>query len=467
MSHAKLFAILEGAESVTVPALRGPAPIEGFCWPQGARPGETIELRVNTQGAGRFNAKLGDFAFLRTPLAITDEEVFVGSELQWKMKSDEGFFDGRLEDVFVPSLGCEQWQEHKISIPKKLRSGIYAYRCAKEDRPYDICYIPIVILPNKDTRSDIAVLANTNTWNAYNFWASADNYPGGFARYDTQVAANASVVLSFLRPNPFVFGCAEARPTADQLKQSRHLCRGELWFLTWAREQHGALEEVHVYTDHDLHSGALDLSNYRILIITTHPEYWSMKMYFQTNQFLHNGGSLIYLGGNGIYDKVDFSDDGKLMIAYGNFNQNPRPQLFSFTNVRHPQHKLLGVGAAPGENVMMGNAPYIVKSGNHPLLAGVQNASVGATLGRRGWSGAACGWEFDRLNDAIRPPAFAGHVDLIAEGEPGNNGQMVWYRHFGGGYVFAVGSITFCGSLVKDNDLQAIVETVIRRCRGQ
>ena len=63
---------------------------------------------------------------------------------------------------------------------------------------------------------DFAVLANTNTWNAYNGWGGQSKYSNGFK-------------MSFERPNP------SASPVDDG--QLNHLTRAELWTLNWLEDQ--------------------------------------------------------------------------------------------------------------------------------------------------------------------------------------------------------------------------------------
>ena len=46
----------------------------------------------------------------------------------------------------------------------------------------------------------------------------------------------------------------------------------------------------------------LDLTKYRVLILSTHPEYWTRQMYDRVKHWVfEEGGRLMYLGGNGFY----------------------------------------------------------------------------------------------------------------------------------------------------------------------
>src|SRR6202007_1978604 len=65
------------------------------------------------------------------------------------------------------------------------------------------------------------------------------------------------------------------------------------------------IEKGHAFdvaTDEDLHfEGTELLSQYRVIVTGSHPEYWSDAMYTALETYLRGGGRLMYLGGNGFY----------------------------------------------------------------------------------------------------------------------------------------------------------------------
>ena len=74
--------------------------------------------------------------------------------------------------------------------PGHWESGLYAVRCTDtKGRDY---YISFVVRP-REARRAFAVLANTNTWNAYNMW-------GGYGKYSHTYPVPET--LPFFRPNP-------------------------------------------------------------------------------------------------------------------------------------------------------------------------------------------------------------------------------------------------------------------------
>jgi N,N-dimethylformamidase len=65
-----------------------------------------------------------------------------------------------------------------------------------------------------------------------------------------------------------------------------------------------------VITDHDLHAeGAAALAPYRVVIAAQHPEYHSECMMQAFEEFLGQGGRLMYLGGNGFYWRAEPSEE--------------------------------------------------------------------------------------------------------------------------------------------------------------
>jgi N,N-dimethylformamidase len=68
--------------------------------------------------------------------------------------------------------------------------------------------------------------------------------------------------------------------------------------------------DYEIITDEDLHrEGVAALKPYRVVLNWTHNEYYSERMMDATEDYLEDGGRLLYLGGNGHYWCVGFRDD--------------------------------------------------------------------------------------------------------------------------------------------------------------
>ena len=78
-----------------------------------------------------------------------------------------------------------------------------------------------------------------------------------------------------------------------------HMFNADLHLVDWL-EAKGF--QYDVITDGDLHAeGEELLAPYNVVITGSHPEYWSEQMLDALQDYLSQGGRLMYLGGNGFY----------------------------------------------------------------------------------------------------------------------------------------------------------------------
>jgi hypothetical protein len=449
--------------------------MQGYCWPLSAAPGEKIDFRMST-GATQYMVTYVRFNNKDTG-SVTAEDIDASKELVEVTLLPAFNQPGRLQDTsFTSDVGCGLWQtDFCLIVPDGWSSGIYAAKCV--DEAESLFYVTFIVNPDPAHRNDIAVIANTTSWSAYNNW-------GGYSRYE--VPTSGDHPLSLLRPNPQASPVtiddapfnADISAKAQLLgalvaplnsrEHSRHLARGELWVLNWLTE---AGYTVDVYSDLDLHSGIAGLDGYRAIILSTHPEYWSVEMVDQLIDYLNQGGRLLYLGGNGIYDAVTYTNgDLTTMTVHGgvNFPGTVRTRRFRDAPISRPESGILGVqytanvGARVAYQVVM-PAPlhrFFLKTGLNTgdlFGAGGWNIPPGATNLN---AGGASGWEVDTITEFT--PSGCELLAVGTNGDPAAN--MVYYDHDGGGFVFSAGSMTFGGSLVVDSKIQQLVKNVLAEC---
>ncbi len=413
------------------------AAIEGYCTPLSAAPGDTIVFRMSTAASHYtvtyLRLKHGAGGSIGLPMA---PDFAVPGQLQ-----------AIPNDVWEPGCG---WQaDFQLRVPQDWPSGLYAARC--QDAEGYTFHVTFVVKPPQNRRREFAILANTNTWNAYNSW-------GGRSQYTTPNAA----ILSFERPNP------AASPVDDG--QLNHLARAETWVLGWLEDSGYRFD---VYADLDFHRGIVGLADYKALILHSHPEYWSLPMRDNLEGYLAQGERLLYLGGNGIYERVAYQQDFRQMVLRGGDPSSPR-DLHFFRNLipPRPERAVLGVGYEADN--WTGNrslyAPYRVEMAGHRFFADT-NLSNGETIGHHGLNGAASGWEMDTSEQlpGKAPGAAPANIQVLARGTntgPDNTfgAHMTYYDTPSGGFVFSAGSLTFGGSLVVDPHLQRIVRNVLDEC---
>jgi N,N-dimethylformamidase len=207
-----------------------------------------------------------------------------------------------------------------LTLPSDLPSGIYAFRVrapqgdgsVQEDR------VPFFVRPAVGApTADVALLMSSATYIAYAnhrmLFDGADfiprknklrpeheyvrNHPEvGRSMYEKH--SDGSGVMFSSRRRPVL----HLRPGADG------------WNFTPDTDINAFLGHVGVahdiIGDEDLHQdGFAALAPYRVIVTGSHPEYWSTAMLDALQEWQRSGGRLIYLGGNGFYWRVAFSDD--------------------------------------------------------------------------------------------------------------------------------------------------------------
>ena len=292
--------------------------------------------------------------------------------------------------------------------------------------------------------ADIAVLAANINWNAYNNFGGRSNYihPDCFPPTPTINArlelkrytdpehinydAEDYAPLSFDRPEPINHVPEDAQIT-DPIagRSASHVAPAEWRFLGWLEREGYAYD---LYAETQLHFGQLDLDQYKVLIITTHPEYWSRKMYYDVKAWVRErGGKLMYLGGNGLNCEVELLDEQTMKVKNGDMRvQRAEGYESRFHQYHESEANLLGVVCTLAG--IMTAAPYQVLAADHWIFAntGVKNGDAfGAASLHERVPGGASGHETDKTSP-FSPPG----TEIIARGlNPDRGGaEIVHYE---------------------------------------
>ena len=67
-----------------------------------------------------------------------------------------------------------------------------------------------------------------------------------------------------------------------------HIAPAEWRLSGWLEREHHTYD---YYAETQLHDGTLDLDAYQVLIISTHPEYWSRQMYFAVKSWVQSAAA--------------------------------------------------------------------------------------------------------------------------------------------------------------------------------
>jgi hypothetical protein len=149
---------------------RSVSPIEGYCRPLSARPGESVSFHLSHDGEGVASIQ----RHTSTSMTVDSSEV----------RSMAYTAEHQVAPTTAWRDGCGWTETFSLTVQPEWTSGICSAACT--DSAGGRCDITFVVKPGDDRRSPIAVLANVNTWLAYNGWGSRSRYSGaartGFLR---------------------------------------------------------------------------------------------------------------------------------------------------------------------------------------------------------------------------------------------------------------------------------------------
>ncbi len=443
----------------------------GYAWPKWVRSGEESEFRVHSLEPYKLElwrygwqkelvANIGWFDE-HGPLAtmqITPDGDYTGTGVEWN------------------KVGYGSWQHHqKVTAPE--RSGLYYFHARTDSGQF--FSFPWIVAPARPS-ARIAVLASNVTWNAYNNFGGRSNYihadkmpptptvnaRSELARYqDPQFGtwnAEDYAPLSFDRPEP-INHVAEQVAITDPIagRAACHVAPSEWRLLGWMEREGFGYD---LYAETQLHEGMLDLDAYRVLVASTHPEYWSREMYLAVKRWVfERGGRLVYLGGNGMNCEVTFPDSATMKVHNGDVRKlEAEPSRESRFGMRvESEAHLLGVVYT--EAGVMTAAPYRVLAADHWTLAGT-GLAAGDVFGQKSLHERIPGGASGHETDKISPSSPAG-VEHLAKGlNPDDGGaDLVHFSLPGGGAVFSVGSICWVSSILVDAAVSRITANVLRR----
>ncbi len=435
----------------------------GYAWPKWCRSGERVEFRVHSVeqyklGLWRYgyrrervqNVGWFDNHGPRAAMQTLPDGYFVECGVRW----DNGF--GTVHQQFV-------------TAPQQ--SGLYYFRAHTPSGQYTS--FPLVVAPRQPS-AKIAVLASTNTWNAYNPFGGRSNYILAARMMERPVVNSKSDLpryrlrdygeweadyyepISFDRPEP-----ANQVPKDDECtdpiegRMECALAPAEWRLLGWLERERFYYD---LYADYQLHSGLLDLDAYQVLVLSVHPEYWSAEMYRRVKQWVfERGGRLAYLGGNGINCKVEYLDE-TCMRCLNQWGAGLESRFH--TKVESEAHLL---GVVYSDSGAMTVAPYEVLWPEHWVFdrTSLKRGDLFGTktLHERYGDGAS-GHETDKTSASS--PA---NVEVVAKGTnpDGGGAELVYFSTPGGGEVFSAGSITYASALLCDHLTSQITANVLRR----
>ncbi|MGE0610145.1 MAG: N,N-dimethylformamidase beta subunit family domain-containing protein [Pirellulales bacterium] len=430
----------------------------GYAWPKWARAGEKSEWRVHSVepyklGLWRYGAQkefirnLGwyDDHGPRATAQLLPDGDFTQSGVQWNQR---GYGSA--------------WHQQRIVAPD--RSGLYYFHA--RTAAGEFFSFPWIVMPAVP-KSKTCVLTSNITWNAYNIFGGRSNYVNQNSLPPRPVVHTRSELNRFLRPGEWPFEISGAPlsfdrpetfnsvPENDDItspiegRLSSAMAPAEWRLLGWM-EREGF--DYDLYSETELHWDRIPLGQYRVLVLNTHPEYWTKEMYFRVKDWVFNrGGKLMYLGGCGMYAELEFLDE-QTMICRREEPHDMRGE---------PSAKLLGV--AYSHAGYQSGAPYRVLDETHWAFAGTglnRDDLFGHFSLHERCPGGASAHELDKI--CADSPANLRH---LARGDnPEESGaDLVTFDTPSGGAVFSTGSLCWTLSIAVDEGVSQVTANVLRK----
>ncbi len=444
----------------------------GYAWPKCVRSGEPSEFRVHA--VQQYKLELWRYGWQKEfvrGLGWHDEH---GPRATMQVTPDGDYTQTGVEWNKIGYIS----PAHKQLVEAPPRSGLYYFHAATPSGARFA--FPWVVAPAKPS-APVAVLASNITWNAYNNFGGRSNYIHADELPPTPTVNSRLELKRYLDPDHATWGCPAYAPLsferpepindidlAEQItdpiegRAACHVAPAEWRLLGWLEREGFAYD---YYAETQLDAGILDLSAYRVLILSTHPEYWTRRMYDRVKAWVfEEGGRLMYLGGNGLNCEVTLNNDDSMVVHNGQIRGLWAEQIGGESRfaLRHESEaNLLGVVFTPA-GIMTG-APYRVVDASHWAFAGtgLHNGDIfGDKSLHRRCPGGASGHETDKVS-ASSPR----NVHRLAKGlNPDDGGaEMVCFDTPSGGAVFSVGSICYPSSLPIDDRVSQVTTNVLRR----
>jgi len=417
-----------------------------------------------------------------------------------------------------------------LDLPPDLPSGPYALHVRAGDSDESATredYISFFVTPPRGaargTRPRLAFLAPTCSYIAYANHAEHITARGvevlmnrmvhfghsdlymydhpelGGSLYDTH--ADGSGVAYSSRLRPVLNFKAQYHSWLGGHGSAVYQYNADTHIFDWLEEKGIAYD---VITDEDLHQQGLSLlETYDVVMTGTHPEYHSTRMWDAMKAWIDRGGRLMYMGGNGWYWRIAFSDHWPGAMELRRAEDGIRPWISEPGEYYHSFGGEYGglwrrIGRAP--NVMCGIgfiaqgfdlSSYYRRApdADNPRAAFIFRDVPDQIIGDFGLvGGGAAGIELDCISTDLGSPtnmlrlaSSDGHsgMMLLVNEEfgpvPPNLGgdqnervraDLSFCETAAGGALFSTGSIAWCGALSHnhhDNNVSRITENVLRR----
>ena len=377
--------------------------------------------------------------------------------------------DDDLDDARWPASA-------QLEIPADAKPGIYAGVLRND---VDETFLPFVVRPPAP-RSRLLLLVPTLSWQCYSsnrmvFSTSTDGViDRGRCHYDLHSDGTIVYHAAWRKPT------RSLNPKRFPPEHGAHTVAGDLYLTDWLEQ---GSYDYDVASDHDLHREGADLLRpYDCVILSAHPEYWSLPMLRALQTYVWDDGKrVMLLGGNAIGWVTSLDGDRLLsevrknqstMYEHGLRRDFPHESQHStdgvmgtlnWTEAGFPVWAVLGtqsltctVGQFSEGEFGFARTPESYDPAVSFVFDGVDEELIGA-YGLN--LGSAAAYEGDNVpatslgyKGDTRVLAVARHERVVPfRDRAAPEIHLAMTKHDGGGMVFAAASITWTGSLSARN----------------
>ncbi len=239
--------------------------------------------------------------------------------------------------------GCNWNKTYSMVIPDSWLPGAYRAEFPVANGEYrGVLFFVKPKFPGN--YSKILLVLSTNTWQAYNEY-------GGKSLYDT-----------YSSDNKRSFKVSLNRPAAPPLGTfgSADFYKYEFKFINWAYKNNIQFEFA---SNNDLDKNPVLLSNYKLVLVVGHNEYWSYPERNQVQKYVNHGGKLMIMAGNTCWWQIRFEDNFRTIVCYKDRALDPFNNITDSLvtvnwwaqPVNNPEAKLTGVSFRHGGYVNSGS----------------------------------------------------------------------------------------------------------------
>lgn len=411
-------------------------------------------------------------------------------------------------------MDCEWETSFSWHVPAGTRSGAYAARVSIGDAED---HIPFFVRPSEPT-APILFLMPTNSYLAYANEMIVHHVPVGQAIVSHPAVLTEAEADYYQDPR---FGrstydhhtdgagvCFTSwkRPILNMRPKWRSSAIGTVWqfprdlsLIGWLEKKGYAYD---VATDHDLEREGIDLLKpYSVVLTGSHPEYWTERSLNNLEDYLAEGGRLMYLGGNGFYWVISYRDgEPEIMeVRKGEagmrawqaepgeyYHQTSAERGGIWRNRARPPQKLTGVGfTTQGFDECH---PYRrMPDSYHKSVSWIFDGVDGEVFGDFGLAlGGAAGLETERYDLELGTPPHTkllasstswsdnyasvhedilfNHPGTLGTQSPSVRADMTYFTTANDGAVFSTGSIAWISALPCfdfDNNVSQVMANVL------